>query len=52
MHPGPTTTDLNGNMSLPGFHMPDDVGGKIVDLLYDGQRHQGEFIEIYPIVEE
>ena len=52
VHPGPTTTDLNGNMSLPGFHMPDDVGGKIVDLLYDGQRHQGEFIEIYPIVEE
>lgn len=52
VHPGPTTTDLNGNMSLPGFHLPDDVGGKIVDLLYDGKRHQGEFIEIYPIVEE
>ncbi len=52
VHPGPTTTDLNGNMSLPGFHMPDDVGGKIVDLLDDGLSHQGEFIEIYPIVEE
>ncbi|EFN90346.1 SDR family NAD(P)-dependent oxidoreductase [Prevotella amnii] len=52
VHPGPTTTDLNGNMSLPGFHKPDEVGKKIVDLLYDEQQHQGEFIEIYPIVAE
>lgn len=52
VHPGPTTTDLNGNMRLPGFHTPEDVAEKIVDLLYDGQRHQGEIIEIYPIVEE
>ena len=52
VHPGPTTTDLNGNMRLPGFHEPDLVGEKIVDIIYDGKRHQGEFIEIYPIVEE
>lgn len=52
VHPGPTTTDLNGNMSLPGFHTPDDVGSKLVELLYDGQSHQGELIEIYPIVAE
>ena len=26
VHPGPTTTDLNGNMSLPGFHDIETVG--------------------------
>ena len=26
VHPGPTTTDLNGNMALPGFHDIDTVG--------------------------
>jgi NAD(P)-dependent dehydrogenase (short-subunit alcohol dehydrogenase family) len=52
IHPGPTTTDLNGNMSLPGFHTPEEVAVKTIDLLFDGKRHQGETIEIYPIVAE
>ena len=49
---GPTTTDLNGNMSLPGFHNIDTVGEKFAELINDGKSHQGEFIELYPIVEE
>ena len=52
VHPGPTTTDLNGNMSLPGFHDIDTVGTKMAALINDGQHHQGEFIELYPIVKE
>ena len=52
VHPGPTTTDLNGNMSLPGFHDIDTVGSKFSQLINDGQSHQGEFIELYPIVKE
>lgn len=52
VHPGPTTTDLNGNMCLPGFHDIDTVGRKMAELINDGQHHQGEFIELYPIVEE
>lgn len=52
VHPGPTTTDLNGNMSLPGFHDIETVGQKFAALINDGQRHQGEFIELYPIVKE
>lgn len=52
VHPGPTTTDLNGNMSLPGFHDIETVGQKMSELINDGQSHQGEFIELYPIVEE
>ena len=52
VHPGPTTTDLNGNMSLPGFHDIETVGLKMAELINDGQNHQGEFIELYPIVEE
>ena len=52
VHPGPTTTDLNGNMDLPGFHSIDVVGKKTADLINDGQHHQGEFIELYPIVKE
>lgn len=52
VHPGPTTTDLNGNMSLPGFHDIDTVGAKLSELINDGQNHQGEFIELYPIVKE
>ena len=52
VHPGPTTTDLNGNMSLPGFHNIDTVGEKFAELINDGNNHQGEFIELYPIVEE
>lgn len=52
VHPGPTTTDLNGNMSLPGFHTADVVGQKVAALLADGTNHHGEFIELYPIVDE
>lgn len=52
VHPGPTTTDLNGNMALPGFHDIETVGVKMAELINDGQSHQGEFIELYPIVEE
>ena len=52
VHPGPTTTDLNGNMSLPGFHDIDTVGEKMAELINDGQSHQGEFVELYPIVKE
>ncbi|GAY71862.1 SDR family NAD(P)-dependent oxidoreductase [Lentilactobacillus kosonis] len=48
VHPGPTTTDLNGNTELPGFHTTDDVADKIVDVIVDGKSHNGEFIEIYP----
>lgn len=52
VHPGPTTTDLNGNMRLPGFHDIDTVGQKMAELINDGKSHQGEFIELYPIVKE
>ena len=52
VHPGPTTTDLNGNMSLPGFHDIETVGQKMAELINDGENHHGEFIELYPIVEE
>lgn len=52
VHPGPTTTDLNGNMSLPGFHDIETVGEKTAELITDGMSHQGEFIELYPIVKE
>ena len=52
VHPGPTTTDLNGNMALPGFHDIETVGEKFSELINDGQNHQGEFIELYPIVNE
>ena len=52
VHPGPTTTDLNGNMVLPGFHDIYTVGRMFAELINDGQTHQGEFIELYPIVKE
>ena len=52
VHPGPTTTDLNGNMALPGFHDIETVGRKFAELINDGRNHQGEFIELYPIVKE
>lgn len=52
VHPGPTTTDLNGNMALPGFHDIETVGEKTAELITDGKSHQGEFIELYPIVQE
>jgi len=52
VHPGPTTTDLNGNMALPGFHDIETVGKKMAELINDGQSHKGEFVELYPIVKE
>lgn len=52
VHPGPTTTDLNGNMSLPGFHDIETIGQRFAELICDGKNHQGEFIELYPIVKE
>jgi len=52
IHPGPTTTDLNGNMSLPGFHTADTVGEKVAELIADDRCHNGEMIELYPIVDE
>ncbi len=52
VHPGPTTTDLNGNMKLPGFHDIETVGQKMTELINDGQNHQGDSIELYPIVKE
>ena len=52
VHPGPTTTDLNGYMALPGFHNIETVGEKMAELINDGKSHQGEFIELYPIVKE
>ena len=52
IHPGPTTTDLNGNMSLPGFHTADTVGRKVAEVICDGICHNGEMIELYPIVDE
>ena len=41
-----------GNMSLPGFHNIETVGAKFAELINDGKNHQGEFIELYPIVKE
>lgn len=52
VHPGPTTTDLNGNMSLSGFHDIETVGKSFAELINDGKSHNGEFIELYPIVKE
>ncbi len=52
VHPGPTTTDLNGNMDFPGFHNIETIGEKMAELINDGKKHNGEFIELYPIVKE
>ena len=52
IHPGATTTDLNNHYTGPGSHSVDVVAGKIADVVNDGKRHQGEFIELYPIVDE
>ena len=52
VHPGPTTTDLNGNMALPGFHDIETVGQKMAELINDGQSHQGAFIVLSRIVKE
>ena len=43
---------LNGKMDLPGGHTTDKVGEKFAKLINDGKSHNGEFIELYPIVKE
>ena len=52
IHPGATSTDLNKHYDGPGSHKPDVIGDKIEKVIDDGQRHNGEFIELYPIVDE
>lgn len=52
IHPGATTTDLNNHYTGPGSHSVDVVSEKIAAVINDGKRHQGEFIELYPIVDE
>jgi hypothetical protein len=39
-------------MALPGFHNIETVGEKMAELINDGKSHQGECIELYPIVKE
>lgn len=52
IHPGATSTDLNNHYSGPGSHQPDVIGQKVEEVIDDGKRHNGEFIELYPIVDE
>lgn len=52
IHPGATTTDLNNHYTGPGAHSVDDVARQTADIINDGKSHQGEFIELYPIVDE
>ena len=52
IHPGATCTDLNNHYSGPGSHQPDVIGEKVAAIINDGQQHQGEFLELYPIVDE
>lgn len=52
IHPGATSTDLNGHYSGPGSHIPSTIGEKVAAIINDGKRHNGEFIELYPIVDE
>lgn len=52
IHPGATSTDLNGHYSGPGSHQPEVIGQKIEEIINDGKPHNGEFIELYPIVDE
>lgn len=52
IHPGATSTDLNGHYSGPGSHQPEVIGEKVAAVLNDGKCHNGEFIELYPIVDE
>ncbi|MGF7437178.1 SDR family NAD(P)-dependent oxidoreductase [Lentilactobacillus senioris] len=47
IHPGPTTTDLNGNVKMPGFHSTEKVATKMAAVINDGKSHNGEMIEIY-----
>jgi NAD(P)-dependent dehydrogenase (short-subunit alcohol dehydrogenase family) len=52
IHPGATSTDLNNHYSGPGSHQPNVIGEKVAGILNDGKRHNGEFIELHPIVDE
>lgn len=52
IHPGATSTDLNGHYSGPGSHMPSTIGEKVAAIINDGKNHNGEFVELYPIVDE
>lgn len=52
IHPGATSTDLNNHYSGPGSHQPDVVGEKVEQIINDGKYHNGEFIELYLIVDE
>ena len=52
IHPGATCTDLNNHYSGPGSHQPNVIGEKVAAIINDDQRHQGEFLELYPIVDE
>lgn len=52
IHPGPTTTDLNGNMKCEGFHDADTAGRRIAETICDGIDHSGQFVELFPIVKE
>ena len=52
IHPGATTTDLNNHYTGPGSHSIDVVSEKIAEVINDGEKHQGEFVELYPIVDE
>lgn len=48
VHPGPTTTDLNGNLTYPGFHTADEVAAKLVPDLLADRVENGAFVELYP----
>ena len=52
IHPGATSTDLNNHYTGPGSHSVEVVAQKIEQVVDDGKSHQGEFIELYPIVDE
>jgi len=52
IHPGATSTDLNNHYTGPGSHQPEVIGEKVAGILNDGKCHNGEFIELYPIVDE
>ena len=52
IHPGATSTDLNNHYSGSGSNQPEVIGEKIEKIIDDGKRHNGEFIELYPIVDE
>lgn len=52
IHPGATSTDLNNHYNGPGAHQPEVIGEKIEQIIDDGKVHNGEFIELYPIVDE